>query len=124
MSTHEEACEPIVIDESEDQEPSPAEDVAMAEAANDDEATIAITTDAAVENFDDIDGDTAVRPRARTRPNRDAISPPPRAGSTLSDSPRLVRDLVRPSHPRSLPLPLRRAKSRTTRTKAKATWRS
>ena len=83
MSTHEEACEPIVIDESEDQEPSPAEDVAMAEAANDDEATIAITTDAAVENFDDIDGDTAVRPRARTRPIRGAISPPPRARAAM-----------------------------------------
>lgn len=124
MSTHEEACEPIVIDESEDQEPSPAEDVAMAEAANDDEATIAITTDAAVENFDDIDGDTAVRPRARTRPIRDAISPPRAPDRPLPSAPRLVRDLVHPSHPRSLPLPLRRAKNRTTRTKAKATRRS
>lgn len=124
MSTHEEACEPIVIDESEDQEPSPAEDVAMAEAANDDEATIAITTDAAVENFDDIDGDTAVRPRARIRPIRDAIPPPPRAGSTPSEcppAPRGSRPSVSPEIP---PPPFRRAKNRTTRTKAKATWRS
>ena len=123
MSTHEEACEPIVIDESEEQEPSPAEDVAMAEVASDDEATIAITTDAAVENFDDIDGDTAVRSRARIRPIRDAISPPPRAGSTPSECPSRRADLVHPS-PEIPPPPFRRAKNRTTRTKAKAARRS
>jgi len=107
MSTHEEASEPIILDESEDQGPSPAEDVAMAEAANDDEATIAITTDAAVENFDDIDGDTAVRPRARTRPIRGAISPPSAPGSCPSGVPPAPRAIssVRLTRDPSPPLP-------------------
>ena len=105
MSTHEEASEPIILDESEDQGPSPAEDVAMAEAANDDEATIAITTDPAVENFDDIDGDTAVRPRARTRPIRGAISPPAHPDRALPECP-LRRARSRPSVSPEIPPPL------------------
>ena len=124
MSTHEEASEPIILDESEDQGPSPAEDVAMAEAANDDEATIAITIDAAVENFDDIDGDTAVRPRARIRPIRGAISPPSAPGSCPSGVPPAPRAISSVRLTRDPSPPFRRAKNRTTRTKEKSRRRS